>query len=532
MSRASLPQHLLVALAAVVAVVSSVSCGAVGTSNQTSGVSSQKVHAQTTPLATPELAFSGGGRLLWASDDELQRYVAAVVDSGVRMLRMDLSWPLLEPAEGVFNWAPLDRVVNALRSSGISILGIIDYTPAWASGHSDQVTYRPTTAAEYGDFAGTVASRYKGRIKAYEIWNEPNGTPYFRPEPDPEFYTSMLRAAHTAIKAADSAALVVGGAVGLAPDTEISMNARTFVDRMYQAGAAGHFDALSVHPYSYPNGLTANADNKVSVVSMLADIRAEMVARGDGGRKMWATEVGYPSAGPGGSESRQAGLITKLAADWAQLPYGGPVFIHELVDRGASDVDKGSTTDFGYTTFAAETSFGVVRSDFTPKPAFAKVKSLVAQNTISDPTVDRVRTAAAEGERMLGEARTPVYQTTSRRGIAQTVQRYASGRVICGSAGCYAVPAVLVDYVALLGYPPSGAFTGTTQDIDSPGGTRVFYKPATGVHSLSGEMLKAWSPEVGYPVAEQQVVDGTTIVQCENGSIAYRPGGKAVVRFS
>ena len=50
--------------------------------------------------------------------------------------------------------------------------------------------------------------------------------------------------------------------------------------------------------------------------------------------------------------------------------------------------------------------------------------------------------------------------------------------------------------------------------------------------TMSGEMLKAWSPEVGYPVAEQQVVDGTTIVQCENGSIAYRPGGKAVVRFS
>ncbi|SKX56112.1 beta-1,4-xylanase [Mycobacteroides abscessus subsp. abscessus] len=530
MSRVSLPRHLLVALAAVVAVVSSVSCGAVRTSNQTSG--SEKVHVQAPPPTTPEMAFSGGGRLLWASDDELRRYVATVVDSGARMVRLDLSWPLLEPAEGVFNWAPLDRVVNALRSSGIDVLGIIDYTPAWASGHSDLVTYRPNTAAEYGDFAGTVASRYKGRIKAYEIWNEPNGTPYFRPGPDPEFYTSMLRAAHTAIKTEDSAALVIGGAVGLAPDTEVSMNARVFIDRMYRAGAGGHFDALSVHPYSYPNGLTANADNRDSLVSMLADIRAEMVERGDGGQKIWATEVGYPSGGPGGSESRQAGLITELAADWAQLPYGGPVFIHELVDRAVSDVDNGSTTDFGYTTVAAETSYGVVRSDFTPKLAFAKVKSLVAQDTISNPTVDRVRSAAAEAASMLGEARTPVYQTTSRRGIAQTVQRYASGRVICGSAGCYAVPAVLVDYVALLGYPPSGAFTGTTQDIDSPGGTRVFYKPRTGVHSLSGEMLKAWSPAVGYPIAEQQVIDGETIVQCENGSIVYRPGGKAVVRFS
>ena len=160
------------------------------------------------------------------------------------------------------------------------------------------------------------------------------------------------------------------------------------------------------------------------------------------------------------------------------------------------------------------------------------MKSLVAQPKISDPTVDAVRSAAAEVAPMLGEARTPVYQATSRRGIAETVQRYASGQVICGSAGCHAVPAVLVDYVTLLGYPPAGAFTGTTQDIDSPGGTRVFYKPTTGVHSLSGEMLKAWSPAVGYPVAEQQVIDGTTIVKCENGSIVYRPGGKAVVRFS
>ena len=79
MSRVSLPRHLLVALAAVVAVVSSVSCGAVGTSNQTSG--SEKVHVQAPPPTTPEMAFSGGGRLLWASDDELRRYVATVVDS-------------------------------------------------------------------------------------------------------------------------------------------------------------------------------------------------------------------------------------------------------------------------------------------------------------------------------------------------------------------------------------------------------------------------------------------------------------------
>lgn len=52
-------------------------------------------------------------------------------------------------------------------------------------------------------FAGKVAARYKGRVKAYEIWNEPTYTM------GNTVYANLLKAAYPPIKAADPAATVI-----------------------------------------------------------------------------------------------------------------------------------------------------------------------------------------------------------------------------------------------------------------------------------------------------------------------------------
>ena len=48
-----------------------------------------------------------------------------------------------------------------------------------------------------------VATRYKGKVSAYEVWNEPNGKVFWDPEPDAAQYTELLKAAYPAIKAAE-----------------------------------------------------------------------------------------------------------------------------------------------------------------------------------------------------------------------------------------------------------------------------------------------------------------------------------------
>ena len=57
---------------------------------------------------------------------------------------------------------------------------------------------------DFGDFCGALADRYRGRIGAYQIWNEPNLSREWGDEaPDPAGYTALLRVCYQAIKAVD-----------------------------------------------------------------------------------------------------------------------------------------------------------------------------------------------------------------------------------------------------------------------------------------------------------------------------------------
>ena len=103
---------------------------------------------------------------------------------------------------------------------------------------------------DYTRFVSDVARRFRGRIKGYVIWNEPNlSFEWGGRAPDPASYTDMLCEAYHAIKSADPDALVVSA--GLAPtnqDDAEAMNDRRFLEGMLEAGAADCFDVLGAHP--------------------------------------------------------------------------------------------------------------------------------------------------------------------------------------------------------------------------------------------------------------------------------------------
>ena len=91
----------------------------------------------------------------------------------------------------------------------------------------------------YAAFVGSLAARYRGRVEAYEIWNEADEPAFWPGAPDPAGYVSLLKASHTAIKAVDPNAKVI-----FAP---LTGNNYGFVEAAYAAGAKGYFDAMAVH---------------------------------------------------------------------------------------------------------------------------------------------------------------------------------------------------------------------------------------------------------------------------------------------
>jgi beta-galactosidase len=90
------------------------------------------------PLAAPA-GWPGPGQLFVGtcyqpvdrSPEQIQRDIALMKEAGFNVVRMgDLSWDYFEPADGKFNFAEFDRIVDAMQAAGIKVIVDIPGTPA------------------------------------------------------------------------------------------------------------------------------------------------------------------------------------------------------------------------------------------------------------------------------------------------------------------------------------------------------------------------------------------------------------------
>lgn len=298
---------------------------------------------------------------------------------GVDDVRVMIPWAGVEFYPGYYNWSTVDYMVNAADSRGMGVLGVINSTPFWATEPGQPaLSGAPASPNAYGQFAGTVAERYAGKVGAYEIWNEPNAYLFYAPQPDPAGYTNLLKAAYPQIKAADPDATVIGGVVGsVVTYGNFTMNPIDFVDGIYGAGGEPYFDALSFHPYQYTTPFSDGGYLPDSPINQLAAVHDLMVANGDGDKLIWASEYGEPSSVAG--EANQADYLEDMLTTWRTLDYTGPTFVWTLQDRNTASTDP-------------EDTFGVVRSDGTWKPAAYVIRELTSPGD-STPALARMALA-------------------------------------------------------------------------------------------------------------------------------------------
>jgi hypothetical protein len=155
----------------------------------------------------------------------------------------------------------------------------------------------PTNVQDYVDYAVAVADRYKGRVRYFQIWNEPNIYPEWGDiDPvSPERYTDLLCQTYTALKAVDPEIVVISGA--LAPTvalTERDLNDFVFLERMYASGAGACFDVLSIQGYGLNSGPTDRRMRPTTVnISRNLYIREMMVKHGDAHKPIWLSEAAW-----------------------------------------------------------------------------------------------------------------------------------------------------------------------------------------------------------------------------------------------
>ena len=320
------------------------------------------------PSATSSAALFGMSvpSLLGESPSQMSATLTTMASIGLRWVRVDADWDYIQPTSpSTYDWSATDAVVAAAKSAGISVDLVIDDSPAWANGSNSGGTFtQPTSAAAYAAFAGQVAAHYGPLgVHAYEIWNEPNIQGFWLPAPNPTFYTSMLKDAYAAIKAVQPGSTVLSGGLAPAATDGTDYNAIDFLNDMYANGAAGSFDALGYHAYSYP----ALADTYESwsgwsqMNATSPSIRSVMTAHGDGNKQIWITEVGAPSAGPDGvGTTAQAQEVTQVVQAVKSSPWIGECFFYTYQD---------SATDPDY--------FGLLNADGSQKPAWGALAAAV-----------------------------------------------------------------------------------------------------------------------------------------------------------
>jgi hypothetical protein len=246
---------------------------------------------------------------VWWSDDALvERDVRLVADAGFGWIKQNVGWRDVEKVEGLepqdWDWALGDRVVAYAEQYGLDVLFRLDHQPLWTGGWNNGP---PQKLEDFGRFCGEMATHYRGRVRAYQVWNEPNlAREWADRRPDPAEYVELLKSCYVAIKAADPAAIVISA--GLAPtgtDNDQAMPDDRFLRGMYEAGALPYFDLLGLHApgYKAPPELSpdeAAADptyggHRVFAFRHVEDMRAIMVEYGDEDKQIAIVELGWTS---------------------------------------------------------------------------------------------------------------------------------------------------------------------------------------------------------------------------------------------
>jgi hypothetical protein len=290
---------------------------------------------------------STGVQLFGETLDQIDLDISGIHALGSQWMRTAVRWDQVEPnSANVDDWAKSDRIVADSQKDGVKLILNITGTPAWARTPGANTVQFPKDLHTYATFAGKIAARYKGRVAAYELGNEPNHTKSFA-TPDPALYEQVLQFSYPLIKQADPNTLVLTAGVGGQKKKNGALPGNAYIAALYKAGAKPYFDGIAYHPYTYPQ--LPSADSAKPGWSNMLAARQTMVENGDADKKIFVTEYGAPTGGPGSvSQERQAQIMYDAYRLWASYPWAGALCWFDYRDKGTDTSDHGNF--FGFYT--------------------------------------------------------------------------------------------------------------------------------------------------------------------------------------
>ncbi|HEY6042881.1 MAG TPA: cellulase family glycosylhydrolase, partial [Anaerolineae bacterium] len=178
-------------------------------------------------------------------ESKIRQSMQMLHDAGFKWIRQEFPWEDIErPGKGDFTdvkynhstWDKYDLIVRLAREYGLQVIVRLDHPPAWTrhDGRARGDFAPPDNFDDYGDFVATVVSRFRGQVRFYQLWNEPNIYPEWGEQPvNAGDFTHLLRVGYTRAKQADPQVVIISA--GLAQTTEEgpdNLNDVTFLEQM------------------------------------------------------------------------------------------------------------------------------------------------------------------------------------------------------------------------------------------------------------------------------------------------------------
>lgn len=290
----------------------------------------------------------------YASPEDLEKVMALMKEAGVGWVRMDFLWDEIEPEQGKFDFGKYDNIVDLLHKYGINVLGVLGYSATWAAA-CQKWNSPPEDISLFVNFAKEVISRYKDKVKHWEIWNEPDSATYWELQDGLKTYCGLLKEVYLAAKKIDPGCKILNGglASGLAS-----------VNKLYDNACGSYFDILNIHIFETP--LYRNSIKAVSAYPKLC--HKIMTRNGDGQKKIWVTEIGCPGVKSGLKVNNW--WMGKNPSERQQADWVKKVYAELLKDRNVEEVFWAFFRDTKEHWSNGTDYFGLVRWDYSQKPSF------------------------------------------------------------------------------------------------------------------------------------------------------------------
>lgn len=276
-----------------------------------SGGNAASAPAASSPAAPPtkgNLPFAYG---IQVDPGNSPNNVGAVSGMGFTWVKFQMPWKDVEPNPGDLQWGGWDNRINAYAAAGIKVMLSIPKAPNWARPGDDDkgVEGPPADPQTYANFVAAVASHYKGKVQAIEVWNEQNlhYEAGGQGRINVDNYMALLKASYVAIKAANPDMIVVSGApTPTGAPMPWAINDQEYLRQMYERGLKNYCDAVGAHPSGFANSPEARwpegdlpnkgYDDHPSFFfrNTMEDYHNIMVQYGDGNKTIWPTEFGWP----------------------------------------------------------------------------------------------------------------------------------------------------------------------------------------------------------------------------------------------